>query len=462
MMPVPYYQEAGVTLYCGDNLEVLRQLDPEQFTACITDPPYGLGKEPDALAMLRDWMENGHHDVASKGGFMGKEWDSFVPQPSQWKEIERVLLPGAHLMSFAGTRTMDLVSLGIRIAGFELRDSIGYLNEGNAAPVMAWVYGSGFPKSLNVSQAIEKEARGCPQGSFDTAKRGRGDLPARNALAMGGCNGGSRSGLTDEYEEFKPSMDSSKPWDGYGTALKPAHEPIILARKPLIGTVVENVQKYGCGALNIDGCRIEGEKSSGSGQPPLKFSGENSRPFHDNQSTREFDTSKGRWPANIVHDGSEDVEAGFPHTISGEIRSSHVRTTSKTKNAYSEREALPESFGGSSGSASRFFYCAKTSKSERGIGNNHPTVKPQELMRWLLTLVKMPERNLILDPWGGSGSTAIAARFLGMPIVIIEREKEYCDLIIARLNGKSHVHESIAEPTKETKETKEQLQGMLF
>lgn len=227
----------------GNNIELLKQLPGNSVDAVVTDPPYGLGKEPDALAMLRDWLETGHHDVKGKG-FMGKEWDAFVPQPQQWREIYRVLKPGGHVLAFAGTRTQDLMALGLRLAGFEIRD------------LVAWVYGSGFPKSLDVSKAIDKAAG----AEREVVGPGRWNHVKGSNAEQSECL--IRPG--GKHSETAPATDAARQWQGWGTALKPALEPITLARKPLEGTVAENVLKWHTGAVNVDRCRI----STLTGQRP--------------------------------------------------------------------------------------------------------------------------------------------------------------------------------------------------
>jgi site-specific DNA-methyltransferase (adenine-specific) len=204
-----------------------------------------------------------------------------------------------------------------------------------------------------------------------------------------------------------------------------------VARKPLIGTVAANVQQHGTGALNIDGCRIEGAKASGSGQPPLKFSGQNHRPFHDAATPREFDQSLGRWPANLIHDGSEEVVALFPETTSGTFNGQ--RSADKFRNTYSTFKGTPEGEGryeGSTGSAARFFYCAKVSPSERG-DSTHPTMKPVALMRYLCRLVT-PPGGRILEPFAGSGSTIVAALEDGFNVVACDLEPENVAHILKR------------------------------
>jgi site-specific DNA-methyltransferase (adenine-specific) len=385
-----------MTLLHGDNLALLATLPDNSIDAVVTDPPYGLGDPPDALAMLRDWLETGHHDVKSKRGFMGKAWDNFVPQPMQWREVYRVLKPGGHVLAFAGTRTQDLMSLGLRLAGFEIRD------------LVAWVYGSGFPKSHN----LEGE------------------------------------------------------WEGYGTALKPALEPITLARKPLEGTVAANMLKWHTGAINVDGCRVvhQSEADRASATPQGKVTAKSGAlaggTQHDGERA-EFDrpdTSKGRWPANLIHDGSDEVVGLFPVTTSGG-GDKHGRKKS-TFCASTDWEAFKgTSSGGDSGSAARFFYCAKVSPSERNAGlsdlpdkewkgdgaaipqrgerpfnpskNNHPTVKPIALMRYLCRLITPPGGS-VLDPWMGSGSTGVACKEEGFRFTGMEQDEGYYTIARAR------------------------------
>jgi hypothetical protein len=325
-----------VTVYLGDNREVLKTIPNDSVDSIVTDPPYELG-------------------------FMGKKWDNtgIAYNVDLWIELLRVLKPGGHLLAFGGTRTYHRMAVAIEDAGFEIRDSIH------------WIYGSGFPKSLDVGKAIDKQ------------RDDRADIPATSA---------------------------SQKWHGWGTALKPAHEPIVIARKPLIGTVVANVLEYGTGALNIDACRI--------GDPP------------------------GRYPANVIHDGSDEIVSMFPKAGGGfGVRGKGGQTYASGKGFANTLAVTGQTFGyRDTGSAARFFYAAKASSAERNAGltttNNHPTVKPITLMRYLLKLVT-PPNGTTLDPFAGSGTTLIAAIHENFNAIGIELTPEYHPIIQARIQ---HAH----------------------
>lgn len=415
----------------GNNLELLKQLPDNSVDAVVTDPPYGLGKEPDALAMLRDWLETGHHDVKGKG-FMGKAWDAFVPQPQQWREIYRVLKPGGHVLAFAGTRTQDLMALGLRLAGFEIRD------------LVAWVYGSGFPKSLDVSKAIDKAAgaeretkrvRYSPQQL--NCKDGQNERPWMKAAAEAGFH---------ELPGDEPATDAARQWQGWGTALKPALEPITLARKPLEGTVAENVLKWHTGAVNVDGCRVSTGKDDDIHikNPNTRggFGHAGASVYGDSVGAPMYDPSAGRWPANMIHDGSEEVTELFPDSKTKRIEKPCLEpeiTGHKWGTMQGNRGA--RGYDGE-GSASRFFYCAKASKKDRDEGNGHPTVKPTDLMRYLCRLIT-PPGGVVLDPWMGSGSTGKAAKLEGFEFIGMEMDKGYFDIACARTGYKETVEEWI-------------------
>lgn len=383
----------------GDCLELLKSMEDESVDSIVTDPPYGLS-------------------------FMGKKWDYDVPSEEIWGECLRVLKPGGHLLAFAGTRTQHRMAVRIEDAGFEIRDMI------------AWVYGSGFPKSLDVSKAIDKAA-----GVEFKSK------PASGVGFMNSSNDGYNTTL-NQLEKVGDSTEEAKQWEGWGTALKPALEPITVARKPLSEkTVASNVLKYGTGSLNIDGCRVAptGEILGGS-HVSTKSEGWD-RPWkHDEehiekqkQRWAENDkkaTELGRWPANFIHDGSEDVVELFPVTHGAGNKKESKCRAKETQKCYSgewgELNHNPNYHGNNGGSASRFFYCPKASKKDRGEGNNHPTVKPINLMKYLCRLVT-PPNGIVLDPFCGSGSTGVAAISEGFNFIGIEREKEYVGIATKRI-----------------------------
>jgi site-specific DNA-methyltransferase (adenine-specific) len=344
---------------------------------------------------------------------MGKRWDYDVPSVEVWAECLRVLKPGGHLLAFAGTRTQHRMAVRIEDAGFEIRDMI------------AWVYGSGFPKSLDVSKAIDKMA-GAEREVVGTKKHHAGNIHnARYGQAT-----------ATEYIYSAPATPEAKQWQGWGTALKPALEPITVARKPLIGTVAENVLQHGTGPINVDGGRVGTEElanpsgiSNAMGGVTIgKYQGGN-QDYSGSGATNPL----GRWPANFIHDGSEEAT-----------------------------DLL--------GASARFFYCAKASKADRDAGcdklqersagecvdrvegsagmespragagrtsgsrNHHPTVKPTDLMRYLCRLVTPPS-GIVLDPFMGSGSTGKAAMMEGFAFVGIEREVEYVEIAKARIEA---------------------------
>jgi site-specific DNA-methyltransferase (adenine-specific) len=321
----------------------------------------------------------------------------------------RVAKPGAHLLAFGGTRTFHRLTCAIEDAGWEIRDCVG------------WLYGSGFPKSLDVSKAIDKAA-GAEREIVGRAKR---DAGSKSAHAFERCR-------ELEYDITAPATDAARQWSGWGTALKPAWEPVILARAPLAGTVAATVCEYGTGALNIDGCRIgtatiptNGWKCGGE----RVYGGGNGIPSENYRGT----VHTGRWPANLIHDGSDEALALFPQTgpskasMRGDL---HGRIYGNGKGP-----SGPDSLRGhndAGGSTARFFYCAKSSRAERGEGNVHPTVKPLALMRYLCRLIT-PPGGLVLDPFAGSGSTLIAAVEEGFEAVGIERDEAYAEIARQRL-----------------------------
>lgn len=402
---------------------------------------------------------------------MGAEWDGFVPPVAVWDECLRVLKPGGHLLAFAGSRTHDLMTLGIRLAGFEIRDSV------------AWLYGSGFPKSLDVSKAIDKRGgnahmaheigqalkaarvrRGWTLSQADRhfcggstnwtwyeGRKGEARPPAPAdferivaewpelaplaesvaAAEREKVSEGYRvrrdshvplAGVSDgQYDITAPATDAARQWEGWGTALKPAFEPVTLARKPLTGTVAANVLEHGTGALNIDGSRIGGPS--------------------------------GRWPANVVLDESQAAELDRQ---SGTRKSSGVYEGDGSRNEGHRSTSFagghrPNAMYSDTGGASRFMYVAKAPKSERPVvdGTAHPTVKPLTLMRWLVRMVT-PPGGTVLDPFAGSGTTLEAAMLEGFNVTGIEREADYLPLIRARVERATTTLAAQAEADADT------------
>jgi DNA modification methylase len=481
----------------GDCREVMATLDAESVDAVVCDPPYGLS-------------------------FMGKGWDHGVPGEEFWTEALRVAKPGAHLLAFGGTRTYHRLACAIDDAGWEIRDCV------------MWVYGSGFPKSHDVSKAIDKmdaaeeqkarrhrftawvrstgatarqidEATGTRMGSHYTTHPTQPAIMTREHLEQ--CRHllrdvpqwvereadvrsveskafASREVVdTREMRDTKqvriscaasaagydstsrvvvpitaPATDAARQWSGWGTALKPAWEPIIVARKPLVGTVAENVLTHGTGAINVDGCRVSGEST-------VRPNNKASIGYGGSDVSFASGSDNGRWPANLIHDGSEEVVGLFPQQHSGANPSR--RGSQKFRNSFGEFQGNEECVshrGADSGSAARFFYCAKASKADRDEGceglaerltmrygekaqgplpqrtpskpvpqrNHHPTVKPTALMRYLCRLVT-PPGGVVLDPFTGSGSTGKAAVSEGFDFVGIEREAEYVEIARARI-----------------------------
>ncbi len=386
----------------GDCLELLPALPDNSIDSIVTDPPYELG-------------------------FMGKSWDNsgIAYNVELWAECLRVLKPGGHLLAFGGSRTYHRLACAVEDAGFEVRDQI------------MWLYGSGFPKSLDVSKAIDKaagaerEVLGVGAAYCKEIEEGRDcpGHPTANRSLGGGANKHTAS--------TAPATPDAKKWQGWGTALKPAHEPIVVARKPFIGTVANNVLAYGTGALNIDGCRVGSEvrvnQRSSSLGGTRAMSGGPAQPDYPDR------IAEGRWPANVIHDGSEEVLEGFP-TTGKSAPASGPTSSAKSSIAMSdftgERGEVP--FYGDEGSAARFFYCAKASKSERNAGlpagerSTHPTVKPLALMRYLVRLVT-PPGGVVLDPFLGSGTTAVAAILEGFDWIGCEMTEDYWPIIESRV-----------------------------
>ena len=376
-------------LYLGNCLDHLEFMPDNSVDSIVTDPPYGLS-------------------------FMGKKWDYDVPSVAIWAECLRVLKPGGHLLSFAGTRTQHRMAVNIEDAGFEIRDMISFLYDTNETAqtlieslspeqlklldatfgrdgMLAWTYGSGFPKSLN--------------------------------------------------------LDGE--WQGWGTALKPALEPITVSRKPFKGTVAANVMAHGTGALGIDACRIPTDENLNGGAY-AKFGNRGSLEgdLREGAAQGMFQAGKtadtdyvqpvGRWPANIIHDGSDAVMAAFPANAGAAAPVKGTEdSAASTGSVTGKRARVKGAFHADSGSAARFFYCAKASKKDRGEGNTHPTVKPTELMAYLCRLVT-PPGGIVLDPFMGSGSTGKAAMREGFRFTGIEMDPDYFEIAKARIRHEAN------------------------
>jgi len=412
-----YYENADAVVYHGNCLDELKNLEDNSIDAVVTDPPYELG-------------------------FMGKKWDNtgIAYNVDVWRECLRVLKPGGHLLAFGGTRTWHRLAVAIEDAGFEVRDSI------------AWIYGSGFPKSHNISKAIDK-LHGAEREVVGRNPNSRENATKANTLYESGT-----VGKTDYITEA--ATDDAKKWDGWGTALKPALEPIVVGRKPVVGTVAENVLEFGTGGLNIDATRI------GTETVTINTFDNGAKPFGD--AVGEPFTSResvGRWPANIILD---ETTAELLDKQSGDRKGMATQKSSALKiyggNSLNEsKTTFPEIRQGfnDSGGASRFFYVAKANKKDRNEGldalpdhdwsgdgaaiperanrpfipskNHHPTVKPTSLMTYLIKLVT-PPNGIVLDPFTGSGSTGKAAIRNGFRFVGIELTEEYLPIITTRLD----------------------------
>lgn len=655
--PQPYQ------LIAGNSLEVLKGFPANSVDAIVTDSPYGLGKEPDPVKVLRDWLDHGYHEIKTKGGFMGKQWDNFVPQPLLWKECYRVLKPGGYLLSFFGTRTYDWGVMAIRLAGFSVRDTV------------QWIYGQGFPKSLDVSKAIDREA-GAERKTVSQRKAVKRMIP--------GADQNKTGWIKDNGREFIPTVteaatEAAKQWDGWGTALKPSHEDIVIAQKPadegltalvsiinkispqicqlqsfakipdaeknfllsqyepgaasntaqcnagsninipgvlsaLMGTLrleseinlswniallwldtlvefynlmsmcttstrssltielkilnslpladiflnftqasasridglnanvltadvcfsaakqklhyilelfaeenaiskgnerglppncepivlaqkpmsektfAANVLKWGTGGLNINGCRVpflsdqDLQSAKYGSQPKINGARFNFGTGLD-VFARDIDANPaGRWPANVVHDGSEEVLQHFPQTESGSIEPHHIKQGGLPPiGTFEIRSRTGNSFPANAGSAARFFYCGKATPEDRDEGldgfeakeagamsgnqdasrirhgkvietpmrkNTHPTVKPTELMRWLVRLVT-PPGGIVLDPFCGSGSTGKGCMYEGLRFIGIDIDPENIPLATARIEYSRKEAERIARMPKQ-------------
>ena len=364
----------------------MKQLPDNSVDSIVTDPPYGIS-------------------------FMAKKWDYDVPKVEVWKEAMRVLKPGGHALIACGTRTQHRMVVNIEDAGFEIRD------------VVSWIYGSGFPKSLNISKAIDKMAG---------AERAFGKLKFKGGNQLGVIN--DDGGRPRDVYEDSPATDEAKQWDGWGTALKPACEFFTLARKPLSEkTVAANVLKWGTGGINIDGCRVGTSKEVPASVSRKNFSSTHGDFKGENGAESGHNPDIGRFPANLIYDGSQQILDLFPETKSGK------NCTRTKEGSFVEHGGLGKAGDvqityGDQGSAARFFYCPKASKKERGEGNNHPTVKPTALMQYLCRLITSTG-GVVLDPYMGSGSTGKAAVKEGFSFVGCELDEDYYKIAEARIKA---------------------------
>jgi len=442
MMNKPAIEIGENKVYSGHNLEILKTFDDNSIDSIVTDPPYELG-------------------------FMSKSWDStgIAYSVELWRECLRVLKPGGHLLAFGGSRTWHRLAVAIEDAGFEMRDSI------------AWLYGSGFPKSHNISKAIDK-LHGAEReviGQTMASPKGISQAENRSDTAAGAYGGEAKL-----IDITAPATDDARKWDGWGTALKPAFEPIVVARKPLIGTVAENVLQFGTGGINIDASRIGTEQT--------KTTIKDLSQAHGNQFGKagieypklgEKLNPPGRWPANVILD---ETTAELLDEQSGIIKSVATNRGLQYSGSHGglagEHKQYKEGTDGvrghtDSGGVSRFFYVAKASKRDRNEGldelplgdrdfmgsggrtkkdgiwvetnsvpqqrqNFHPTVKPTQLMKYLIKLVT-PEAGIVLDPFAGSGSTGKAAILEGYTFIGIELTDDYLPIIEGRLQ---HAYET--------------------
>ena len=406
----PYYEEPGIQIYLGDARDVLPTLEASSFDACLCDPPYGLK-------------------------FMGKDWDHGVPGPAVWAKVFRVLKPGAFLLAFGGTRTHHRLMCAIEDAGFEIRDC------------MMWLYGQGFPKSLDIGKAIDKAAGALRETLSTRSKRGAfgGVAYAQDSWTLAQSNQPLALPIT------AAATDAAKLFDGYGTALKPAYEPIIVAMKPFEGTFAENALKHGVAGINIEAGRIpaHGDKLQGGGSTVGKFIENHhegwQRPWMADDDAREsmrarsaeaqaHAESAGRWPSNVILDEEAgamlDEQSGITTSVAG-VRHNSYKNGNSLHNGVAKDVMVNHA---DSGGASRFFYCAKASRSERGEGNTHPTVKPLKLIEYLARLILPPQGGKLLVPFSGSGSEMLGARNSGWTDVTgIELSAGYADIAIERL-----------------------------
>lgn len=457
----PYSKTENYSLYLGNMLDVLDTIDENSIDSIITDPPYGLtsitkrfGKEGAAPAK---YGKDGSFARLSRG-FMGKEWDGSGVEYNikTWEKCLRVLKPGGYLLAFGGSRTFHRIACAIEDAGFEIRDTI------------MWLYGSGFPKSMSLSKGLEAREKLGNAGTRNKRKIEQA-CDTEEYILKQTNNGAMGEVIETTRKEYIPNTELAKRWQGWGTALKPSFEPIIVARKPFKGSLVDNVIEYGVGGIDIDECRIG--VGTGKEKPDYKPNNKNNV-YGNGFGGGKYENVNGRFPANTIltYDDSDydEVCGGFPNTKSQktnskllDIRGNNYNNTNKNLDVAYERGYTD------SGSASRYFYCAKASKKDRDEGldtfnlekvndgrqtpidnafqrgetlrkNTHPTVKPTSLMQYLVRLVS-PKGATILDPFMGSGSTGKAVMYENKErearykFIGIEMTEEYLPIAEARI-----------------------------
>jgi site-specific DNA-methyltransferase (adenine-specific) len=417
MQPVIDLENAKV--FHGNSLEVLKHIADNSIDAIVTDPPYGLNSNDYVAETIAKWIQGERDFIPDGKGFMGKSWDSFVPPPAIWDECLRVLKPGGHLLAFFGSRTQDIGALSIRLAGFEIRDSI------------AWLYGLGFPKSHNISKAIDRRAGAKREVIGSRPLTGNGKT-LKSGFHQPDGTGAGETVKQSVYEFTAPATPEAIQWEGWGTALKPRIEPVIVARKPLEGTVVDNVLKYGTGGINIDATRI------GDEQITINTFDNGAKPFGN--AVGEPYTSRtveGRWPTNVILD--EHTAELIDEQQDGVSRFFYVAKANK-RDRNEGLDSLPDKKSEhNSGNMGRQISVEKRLANGDGINaptmkNFHPTVKPTDLMRYLVKLV-CPPNGTVLDPFTGSGSTGKASLLEGFKFIGIEMTDEYLPIIEGRLKN---------------------------
>lgn len=409
----------------GDCLETMARMiaDSVQVDSICTDPPYHLTsivKRYGANDAAPNQQGTDGRFARATAGFMGQRWDGgdIAFRPETWRLCFDLMKPGAHLVAFAGIRTYHRIACAIEDAGFEIRDQFG------------WCYGTGFPKSHDVSKGIDK-LRGAKRKVVAEQKPVKRMIPGADQAKDGWEKNNGR--------EFVPTITvagsaEAAAWEGWGTAVKPAWEPICLARKPLSEpSVAANVLKHGTGAINIDGCRISVDDDSYERNCSADRGHDENRGRQSAYGITAGRASKiGRWPANIIHDGSDEVLAAFPSDAGAFAPVRGTEPSDAIANVYSARERVATHHHGDTGSAARFFYSAKADADDR-FGSRHPTVKPIDLMRWLTRLIT-PPGGLVLDPFAGSGTTGVACLAEGFRAILCEREEQYLADIRERLD----------------------------